>query len=132
MTKTFLFQAIQFTQTIQLSIRMVLVLFNSGATTLGQSRPGSNDNEGVLRIPQSSSITGTSPSDCLVSYQDTHWEEGLTPLQRSSRCILQSQPTGQRTVWNLNWVQTNDLHWIKLLEIKLFDHLTMCKQLTDV
>ena len=28
----------------------------------------SNGNEGVLRIPQSSSITGTSLSDCLVSY----------------------------------------------------------------
>ena len=40
----------------------------SGATTLGQSGPGSNGNEGVLRIPQSSSITGTSPSDCLVLY----------------------------------------------------------------
>ena len=33
----------------------------------GQSGPGSNGNEGVLRIPQSSSIAGTSPSDCLVS-----------------------------------------------------------------
>ena len=39
----------------------------SGATTPGQSRPGSDGNEGVLRIPQSSSIAGTSPSDCLVS-----------------------------------------------------------------
>ena len=53
---------------------MLLVLFNpyigplSGATTLGQSGPGSNGNEGVLRFPQSSSIAGTSPSDCLVSY----------------------------------------------------------------
>ena len=28
----------------------------------------SNGNEGVLHIPQSSSITETSPSDCLVSY----------------------------------------------------------------
>ena len=38
-----------------------------------QSWPGSNGNEGVRRIPQSFSITGTSPSDCLVSYiQDTH------------------------------------------------------------
>ena len=36
----------------------------SGATTSFQSRPGSNGNEGVLRIPQSSSITGASPSDC--------------------------------------------------------------------
>ena len=40
----------------------------SGATIPGQSGPGSNGNEGVLRIPQSPSITGTSPSDCLVSY----------------------------------------------------------------
>ena len=30
--------------------------------------PGSEGNEGLLRIPQSSSFTGTSQSDCLVSY----------------------------------------------------------------
>ena len=40
----------------------------SGATTTGQSGPGSNGNKGLLRIPQSSSITDASPSDCLVSY----------------------------------------------------------------
>ena len=40
----------------------------SGATTPGQSGLGSNGNEGVLCIPQSLSITGASPSDCLVSY----------------------------------------------------------------
>ena len=40
----------------------------SSATTLGQSEPGSDGNEGVLCIPQSSSITEASPSDCLVSY----------------------------------------------------------------
>ena len=39
----------------------------SGATTPGQSRPGSDANNGVLRIPQSYSITWASPSDCLVS-----------------------------------------------------------------
>ena len=38
-----------------------------GATTPGQSGPGINGNEGVFRIPQISSIAGTSPSDCLVS-----------------------------------------------------------------
>ena len=42
----------------------------SGATTLGQNGPGSNGNEGVCRIPQGPSITGTSPSDCLVSYPE--------------------------------------------------------------
>ena len=30
--------------------------------------PESDGNEGVLCIPQSSSITGASSSDCLVSY----------------------------------------------------------------
>ena len=40
----------------------------SDATTPGQSGAGSNGNEGVLLIPQSSNIAGTSPSDCLVSY----------------------------------------------------------------
>ena len=34
----------------------------------GQSGPGNDDNKGVFHIPQSSSIAGTSPSDCLVSY----------------------------------------------------------------
>ena len=43
----------------------------SGATTPGQSGPASDGNEEMFRIPQSSSITGVSPSDCVVSYQDT-------------------------------------------------------------
>ena len=29
--------------------------------------------------------------------QDTHWEGGLTSLQRSSKCILQPQPTEQQS-----------------------------------
>ena len=41
----------------------------SGATTLGQSRLGSEGNEGVLCIPQNSIITGALPSDFLVSYR---------------------------------------------------------------
>ena len=32
----------------------------SGATTPGESRAGSDGNEGVLCIPQNSSVTGTS------------------------------------------------------------------------
>ena len=50
----------------------------SGATKPVQSGPGNNGNEGVLRIPQSHSITGTSPSDCLVSYAG-HSEGGAYP-----------------------------------------------------
>ena len=52
----------------------------SGATIPGQSGPGSNGNEGVLHIPQSSSITGTSPSDCLVLYPGHSLEGDLTLL----------------------------------------------------
>ena len=40
----------------------------SDAITPGQSGPGSDGNKEVLRIPQSSSITGALPSDYLVSY----------------------------------------------------------------
>ena len=48
----------------------------------------------MLRIPQSSSITGASPSDILVSYPGLSLGS-LTSLQRCSRCILQPQLTGQ-------------------------------------
>ena len=40
----------------------------SGASTLVQNGPGNDSNEGVLHIAQSSSITGTLPSDCSVLY----------------------------------------------------------------
>ena len=42
----------------------------SGATTPGQSRPGSDGKEGALHILQSFSITGALPSNCLVSYAE--------------------------------------------------------------
>ena len=59
---------------------------------------GDNDyttgTEGVLYIPQSSR-TGTSTSDGLVSYAGHSLDgEGLTPVQRWSRCILLPEPTG--------------------------------------
>ena len=54
----------------------------SGATTLGQSGPGSDGNEMVLRILQSSSIIEASPSYYLVSYPGHIWG-GLTSLQSS-------------------------------------------------
>ena len=54
----------------------------SGATIPGQSGPGSDYNEGVLHIPQSSSISRASPSDCLKH------------LLGECQCNLQLQPTG--------------------------------------
>ena len=51
----------------------------SSATTSGQWGSGNKGNEEVLSIPQSSCITGASPSDCLVSYLG-HSLRGLIPL----------------------------------------------------
>ena len=48
----------------------------------------------MLHIPQIPNITGTSASDCLMSYPGHSLGRGVTPLQRSSRCILLTQPTG--------------------------------------
>ena len=73
-----------------------LVLFDlqighlSGATTPGQRRPGINVNEEVLRIPQNSSITGTSPSDFLVWYTEHKLQEEPYPSAE-----MQPQPTRQ-------------------------------------
>ena len=50
----------------------------SGATTPGQIRHGNDSNEEVLNIPQSSSIIGTSSSDCLVS--NPEWSLGVLLL----------------------------------------------------
>ena len=61
----------------------------SGATIPGQSEPGSDGNKGVLRIPQSSSITGASPSDCLVSYLG-HSLSGVLPLYREAVGVFYS------------------------------------------
>ena len=37
-----------------------------------------------------------------------------------------------RSAWDVNSEKTNDSWYIELLEIELFDHLTVYKQMTDV
>ena len=103
MTKIFLFQAIQFSQTVLFQVIQFRIRMNfssiwlidrtpSGATISGQSGPGSNGNERVLRIPQSTCITGTSPSDCLVSYpgHSFGWVGRLLPLCRCAVGVFYS------------------------------------------
>ena len=58
----------------------------SGAATLGQSGPGTDGNEGVLCIPQSSSNTEASSTDCLVLYLG-HSGESYSSVE--VWCILQ-------------------------------------------
>ena len=54
MSKTVVFQTTQFSISTRFSSIRPINKILSGATTLGQSGPGSDGNEGVLRIPQSS------------------------------------------------------------------------------
>ena len=56
----------------------------SGVTTPGQSRPGNIGNEEVLRNPQSSSITGTSSSDCLMSYSEHSLVRSYSSVEKQS------------------------------------------------
>ena len=53
---------------------------------LGQSGAGRNGSEEVLRIPQSSSITGTSSSDCLVSYLGHSLRVGVLSYAAGQAC----------------------------------------------
>ena len=61
----------------------------SGATTPGQSGLGSNGIERVLRIHQRSSLTGASPSDCLMWYQG-HLFGRVLPFCRSAVGVFHS------------------------------------------
>ena len=97
MSKIVLFQTIQSSISTECSSVCPIDRILLGATTLGQSGPGSGP-EGVLCIPQNSSITGTSPSDCLVSYPGHSLGGVLPPQQRNSRCILQPQPNKQTKI----------------------------------
>ena len=79
MSKTVLFETIQFSISRLFSSIWPIDWTLSDDTTLIQSGLGSNGNKGVLRIPQSSRITETSPSDGLVSYPE-HWLGKFCPF----------------------------------------------------
>ena len=63
-----LFQKIQLSMSTQFSSIWSIDMPLSDTTTSGLSRPENDSNKGILRIPQSSSISEASPPDCFVSY----------------------------------------------------------------
>ena len=89
MSKTFLFLTIQLSVITQFSSILSIERTLSSSTTPGQRGPGRDGNKGVLRVSQSSSITGTSPSDCLVSCSG-HSLAGFLPLCRKEVCVFYS------------------------------------------
>ena len=67
-TKTVPFQTFKFGISIQFISIWPIDRNLSGATTPDLSEPERDGNEGILCFLQSSSISGISPSDCLVLY----------------------------------------------------------------
>ena len=95
-TETVLFQSIQFSVSTRFSSIRTIDRTLSDFNTLGQNGPGRDGTKGVLRIPQSSSISGTSPADYVALYSGQSFGGSLIPLQRCSQCILQPQPSGPK------------------------------------
>ena len=104
--KTVLFQAIKFSRSTQFSSIWFIDRTLSGATTMGQSEPGSDVNEWVLRIPQSSSITGISTSDCLVSYTRT-----LAEMQSMYSTAPSDWVNDTWSKTKSNYIMTSVLFW---------------------
>ena len=66
------------------------------------SGPGSNGNEGILHILQSSSITGASPSNGLVSYPGQSLGEEVLPLCRDAVGVFY-RPSDWAGIWIWWW-----------------------------
>ena len=101
---TVLFQTIQFSISIRFSSIWPINRTLSSATTPGLSGTGSNGNKGVLRIPQSSGITGAYSSDYLVLHSGhSLWESYPSAEMQSvysaspadwTKCWRDQMPTG--------------------------------------
>ena len=78
----------------------------SDATTLGQSGSGSDGNEEVRRIPQSSSITGTTLLDCLVSYLD-HSLSGGAYLSAEVQSVYSTGPADGAMSHSCKWFRNS-------------------------
>ena len=108
-----LFQVIQFSISTHFSSIGPIDRVLSGATTLGQSGSGSNGNEGVLYIPQSSSITGTSPLDF---FSVIFWTlvVGVLPLCRGEVYVFYS-PSQLGNSWIFELIK-NDRKYLFILK----------------
>ena len=85
----------------------------SGPTTPDQSGPGSNSNEEVLHIPQSSIITVASPSDCLASYPEYSLGESYSSAKIQLVVFCSSSRLGH-TIPGCSVNETNFLLFIVL------------------
>ena len=96
MSKTVLFQEIQFSISTQFSSIWPIDRILSDASAPGQREPGNGGNKEVLHNPQYSSITDTSPWDCLMSYPGHSLEE-LYPSEEKRSVYFAAPPDWAKT-----------------------------------
>ena len=80
----------------------------SDATTPGQSELESDGNKEVLLIPQSYSITGTSPSDCLVPYPPAE-KQSVYSTTPADWAIHFADPIGKKLINFMQNILYNDI-----------------------
>ena len=103
----------------------------SGATTPDQSGPGSDDNERVLRIPQSSSITGTSLLYCLGSYTG-HLFGGGSYLSAKKQSVYSTAPVDCATHLTVCKQVINIQIELLVVDSNTWNHSTVCKQKINI
>ena len=91
----------------------------SGATTLGQSGPGSDGNEGLLSIPQGSCITGVWPSNFWCHTRTL--VEGDLRLYRDGVGVFFSQSLLGQTLWITEGLEAMAMKGYFPFTIKVFN-----------
>ena len=108
--KQFFFQTFQFSINAQFSSIWPINRTLLGVTTQSLGGPGSDGNKRIIHIPKRSRITGTSPSDCLVSYLG-HWLRKSYP---SAEIYSVYSPAPAGWAWKFIrtlWKNTNTKEW---------------------
>ena len=121
----------QFSQTIQFSISMPLVLFNPeiGPCQVIPQRARVDLEamaiKGYSAFPKAPELLELHHQIVLCHIQDTRCGGGHIPLQRSIRCILQPQPTRQSTFWTeLSSLVFSSIHLLRLQFLIIWIYVT--------
>ena len=110
---------------LSLNVKQFYLNHGLGATTLGQSAPGSNDNERTLRIHISLALLEPHHQIVLSDIQDIHW--WMLSLCKDAGCILHPQPTGLFSFRCCDWVYILNLmklcvHFSPNLKHPIYSH----------
>ena len=131
-----LFQSIQFSISTQFSSISPTDRTLSGAATLSQSGPVFDGNKEVLSIPQSSSITDASPSDCFVSYPGHSSVEFYPSAEMQSvysgapaNCAFSSRVIFENVDFPLQHLRYSPVIYLLIFSLRVsFENVDSCKK----